>query len=266
RLIVETSGRACRGYEIRIWRTDDRDTEAAIGDVGEIGGRGASLMLGYFDDQRATEDAFNAHGWFMTGDLGWMDANGYLRVTGRKKDVIIRGGHNIHPARIEMLAMQYEAVERAAVIPVRDARLGEKVCLAVVFRDSRRADAAELLAHLDHAGLSRYEMPEYFLVLEHIPLTPRGKMRKRDLVEAIEQGRLTATPTRGQERQQASQCPRTRTGSRACAGKWNGRPIMPFCGPCRLRLKPERSSSGCPTARNSAGRPTSRAITAGSSR
>jgi len=205
KLIVETSGRACRGYEIRIWRVDDCDTEAAIGEVGEIGGRGASLMLGYFDDQRATEDSFNAHGWFMTGDLGWMDANGYLRVTGRKKDVIIRGGHNIHPARIEMLAMQHEAVERAAVIPVCDARLGEKVCLAVVFRDSRRADAAELLAHLDHAGLSRYEMPEYFLALEHIPLTPSGKVRKRDLVEAIEQGRLTPTPIRGQERQQASQ-------------------------------------------------------------
>jgi len=204
RLIVETSGRACRGYEIRIWRVDDRDTEAAIGEVGEIGGRGASLMLGYFDDQRATEDAFNAHGWFMTGDLGWMDANGYLRVTGRKKDVIIRGGHNIHPAPIEMLAMRHEAVERAAVIPVRDARLGEKVCLAVVFRDSRRAGAAELLAHLYHAGLSRYEMPEFFLALEHIPLTPSGKMRKRDLVEAIDQGRLAPTPIRWEERQQAS--------------------------------------------------------------
>ncbi|MFL6950589.1 MAG: class I adenylate-forming enzyme family protein, partial [Xanthobacteraceae bacterium] len=101
RLIVETSGRACAGYEIRIWRSDDRDVQAEVGEVGEIGGRGASLMLGYFDDQQATEDSFNAQGYFMTGDLGWMDANGYLRVTGRKKDVIIRGGHNIYPARIE---------------------------------------------------------------------------------------------------------------------------------------------------------------------
>ena len=71
------------------------------GEVGQIGGRGASLMLGYFDDQSATEDSFNADGWFMTGDLGWIDAQGYLRITGRKKDVIIRGGHNIYPARIE---------------------------------------------------------------------------------------------------------------------------------------------------------------------
>src|SRR5204863_5478185 len=68
--IVETAGRACEGYEIRIWREDDPDIEAAPGETGEIGGKGASLMLGYFDDQAATEAAFNATGWFMTGDLG----------------------------------------------------------------------------------------------------------------------------------------------------------------------------------------------------
>src|SRR2546429_321688 len=83
--------------------------EAAPGEIGEIGGKGASLMLGYFDDQQATEAAFNATGWFMTGDLGWIDAAGYLRVTGRKKEIIIRGGHNIHPARIESLALRHPA-------------------------------------------------------------------------------------------------------------------------------------------------------------
>jgi len=202
-LIVETSGRACAGYEIRIWRTDDRDVEAAIGEVGEIGGRGASLMLGYFDDQQATEDSFNAHGWFMTGDLGWMDANGYLRITGRKKDVIIRGGHNIHPARIEALAMQHDAVARAAAIPVRDARLGEKVCLAVVFHAGQRIEPGELLAYLDAIGLSKYDMPEYFLDLEHIPSTPSGKMRKRDLVDWIDQGRVSPMPIRWQGKRQA---------------------------------------------------------------
>ncbi len=91
-------------------------------------------MLGYFDDQAATEDAFNKSGWFMTGDLGTIDAQGYLRITGRSKDIIIRGGHNIHPARIEELATRHPAVQRAAAVPVKDARLGEKVCLAVVFR------------------------------------------------------------------------------------------------------------------------------------
>ena len=195
-LIVETSGRACAGYEIRIWRTDDPDAEAAEGEVGEIGGRGPSLMLGYFNDQRATEDAFNAHGWFMTGDLGWIDAAGYLRVVGRKKDVIIRGGRNIHAARIEALALRHAAVERAAAVPVRDARLGEKVCLAVQACTGTRLEAAELLAHLDACGLSRYDMPEFFLQLGELPLTPSGKIRKRDLAAWIEAGEVTPVPVR----------------------------------------------------------------------
>jgi acyl-CoA synthetase len=89
--IVETCGRACEGFEVRIWRRDNPNAEAASGEIGQIGARGASLMLGYFDDQAATEVAFNAQGWFMTGDLGWMDECGYLRVVGRQKDIIIRG-------------------------------------------------------------------------------------------------------------------------------------------------------------------------------
>ena len=195
-LVIETCGKACPGYELKIWRSDDPDVEAKTGEIGQIGGRGASLMLGYFDDQAATESAFNAHGWFMTGDLGWMDERGYLRITGRKKDVIIRGGHNIYPARIEDLAMRHPAVERVAAVPVADARLGEKVCLAVMWRAGTRIAPAEMLAHLDAMGLSKYDMPEYVLDLDHIPLTPSGKMRKRDIVEAIAQGRAVPEPVR----------------------------------------------------------------------
>jgi acyl-CoA synthetase len=195
-LIIETCGKACPGYELKIWRVDDPDVEAATGEIGQIGGRGASLMLGYFDDQAATETAFNTHGWFMTGDLGWMDERGYLRITGRKKDVIIRGGHNIFPARIEDLAMRHPAVERVAAVPVADARLGEKVCLAVMWRAGARVQASEMLAHLDTMGLSKYDMPEFFLDLDHIPLTPSGKIRKRDIVEAIAQGSAVPEPVR----------------------------------------------------------------------
>jgi acyl-CoA synthetase len=189
-LIVESSGRACPGYEIRIWRQDDPDREAPVGEIGQIGGRGASLMLGYFDDQAATEESFNAQGWFMTGDLGWVDENGYLRVTGRKKDLIIRGGHNIYPARIEALAMRHPAVARAAAFPVADARLGEKVCLAVMTAPGAEIDGAALLAHLDAAGLSKFDMPEYVLLLDEIPLTATGKILKRDLIEQVRAGRL----------------------------------------------------------------------------
>ena len=153
-------------------------------------------MLGYFDDQAATEDAFNKGGWFMTGDLGSLDENGYLRITGRSKDIIIRGGHNIHPARVEELATRHPAVQRAAAVPVKDARLGEKVCLAVVFHPGKDITPPELLSHLDAAGLSKYDMPEYFLRLDEIPLTPNGKMLKRAIVDWIKDGRVTPLPIR----------------------------------------------------------------------
>ncbi|MBV8119702.1 MAG: acyl--CoA ligase [Alphaproteobacteria bacterium] len=192
--IVETCGRACAGYEIRIWRQEDPDSEAARGEVGEIGGRGASLMLGYFDDQQATETAFNNHGWFMTGDLGWIDDAGYLRITGRKKDVIIRGGRNIHPGRIETLAMRHEAVEKVAAFPIADARLGERVCLAVVMRNQMRIDPRALIEHLKACGLSRYDLPEFFLSLSELPLTASGKLLKRELVRWVADGRVHPTP------------------------------------------------------------------------
>lgn len=196
KLIIDSSGRCCAGYEIRIFRQDDPNAEAKTGEIGQIGGRGASLMLGYFDDQAATEDSFNGDGWFMTGDLGWMDENGYLRVTGRKKDVIIRGGHNIYPARIEALALRHPAIARAAAFPVADARLGEKVCLAFTLRDSTQLAPEELLAHLDAAGLSRYDMPEYVLPTDAIPLTSSGKILKRELVAQVQQGHVHPVPVR----------------------------------------------------------------------
>jgi acyl-CoA synthetase len=194
--IIETSGKTCPGYELRIFKTDDPDTEAAPGEVGQMGGRGASLMLGYFDDQAATEDAFNASGWFMTGDLGSIDADGYLRIAGRSKDIIIRGGHNIHPAHIEELTTRHPAVQRAAAVPVKDARLGEKVCLVVAFRKGQSATPDELLTHLDAAGLSKFDMPEYFIRLDEIPLTPNGKMLKRAIVDWIKERKIVPEPIR----------------------------------------------------------------------
>jgi acyl-CoA synthetase len=194
--IVQTSGRACDGYEVKIFSTDDPTVEVANGEVGQIGGRGASLMLGYFDDQAANEESFNADGWFLTGDLGRLDKDGYLQITGRKKDLIIRGGHNIYPARIENLAMQHPAVSRAAAMPVPDNRLGEKVCLAVTLRPGHKMAPDELLAHLDRSGLSRYDMPEYYIELESIPLTASGKILKLGIAAQLQEGTLKPMPVR----------------------------------------------------------------------
>jgi acyl-CoA synthetase (AMP-forming)/AMP-acid ligase II len=188
KMIVESSGRACPGYEIRIFDREDQNRELPARKIGQIGGRGASLMLGYFDDQQATEESFNRDGWFMTGDLGWVDESGYLRITGRKKDVIIRGGHNIYPAKIEALAGTHDAIQRVVAVPVPDQRLGERVCLAVMFRDGKAATPQDILVHLDRAGLSKYDMPEFFLEVVEIPLTASGKVRKRDVIDWIADG------------------------------------------------------------------------------
>jgi acyl-CoA synthetase (AMP-forming)/AMP-acid ligase II len=198
KLIVDSCGKSCSGYEIRIFDRGDPDRALQPYEIGQIGGRGASLMLGYFDDQKATEDSFNRDGWFMTGDLGWVDENGYLRITGRKKDVIIRGGHNIYPAKIEALAATHHAIQRAAAVPVPDQRLGERVCLAVMFRPGKTAGPEEILKHLDDVGLSKYDMPEFFVEVDEIPLTASGKARKRDVVDWIAEGRAKPVAIRWQ--------------------------------------------------------------------
>jgi acyl-CoA synthetase len=197
--IVATCGRACRAYEIRLFDQENPDREAPPGEIGEIGGRGACLMLGYFDNQQATEESFNRDGWFMSGDLGRFDAKGCLEIVGRKKDLIIRGGHNIHPARIEDLTMRHKAVARCAAFPVPDQRLGEKVCLSVIFHDGAAAEPDELLGHLHQAGLSRYDMPEYFIAMTAYPLTASGKILKRELAEWARSGKIRPVPVRWTE-------------------------------------------------------------------
>ena len=197
--ICETSGRVCASYEIKIFQTENPDQAAVPGEAGQICGRGASLMLGYFDDQGSTESSFNASGWFITGDLGLIDDDNCLRVTGRKKDIIIRGGHNIFPAKIEGLTLRHASIMRAAAVPVPDERLGEKVCLAVAFRPGQALEADAVLAHLDASGLSKFDMPEYYLAMEDLPLTASGKILKRELVRAIADGEVTPQPVRFKE-------------------------------------------------------------------
>ncbi|HZT51526.1 MAG TPA: class I adenylate-forming enzyme family protein [Stellaceae bacterium] len=203
RTIVETCGRAGLGYEVRIFKAEDPDTEAAPGEVGEIGGRGGMLTLGYFGNQAATEASFNRHGWFMSGDLGRLDENGCLEILGRKKELIIRGGHNVYPARIEDLALRHPGVARVAAFAVPDRRLGEKVCLAIVPRDGAAPAPMAVLAHLRAEGLSIYDMPEYFVALDEFPLTASGKVLKRALVEWARTERIRLMPVQWSEKRGA---------------------------------------------------------------
>lgn len=197
--IVSTCGRACSGFEVRIFRQDDPDVEAGPGEVGEIGSRGALLTLGYYDNQDATEASFNASGWFMSGDLGVLDEQGCLRVIGRKKDLIIRGGHNIYPSQIEDLAHRHPGILKSAAFPMPDDRLGEKVCLAVICQPGFDLGAEDVLLHLHEAGLSKYDMPEYFIRLTEFPMTASGKILKRSLIAWMRENHLEPQPVRWKE-------------------------------------------------------------------
>jgi acyl-CoA synthetase len=192
-VIVTTCGRGGNAYEVRLFDPADPDKEVKPGEVGQIAGRGAALMLGYFGNQRATESSFNKDGWFLSGDLGVLDQSGNLRIEGRLKDLIIRGGHNIYPSHIEAAAVRHQNVARAAAFPVPDDRLGERVCIAV----SGTIEPDELLRHLHEQGLSKYDMPEFFVRLEEFPLTASGKILKRELTQLVRRGDLVPSPIRG---------------------------------------------------------------------
>ena len=189
--VIATSGVCCPGYAVRIFDANNPDVEASPGTPGLVGGKGASLMLGYFNDRKAGEDCINATGWFLTGDLGSIDENGYLTLTGRAKELIVRGGHNINPNLVEDLALRHPAIALAAAIPLVDDRLGERVCLAVMFETGQSVSAAEILEHLADKGLSRYDMPEFWLPVADIPLMPNGKMEKRQIMRLIGAGELS---------------------------------------------------------------------------
>ena len=195
-----TCGRGGCAYEVKIFDAEDPNVEVDVGETGQIGGRGAALMLGYFTNQEATAQSFNNDGWFLSGDLGSFDPDGNLRIEGRLKDLIIRGGHNIHPAHIEAYALRHPAIEKAAAFPVADDRLGERVCLAIL--GMPEADA--VLQHLADQGLSKYDMPEYFVRIDEFPLTASGKILKRELVEMVRRGELTVDPCRYRPRKESA--------------------------------------------------------------
>lgn len=189
---IETCGRGGPAYDVKIWNPENPDEEVPQGQSGNIGGRGAAMMLGYYANQAATEGTFNRHGYLLSGDLGSFDADGNLRIEGRIKDLIIRGGHNIYPSRIESVTLTHSGVEKAAAFGVPDDRLGERVCLAII----GEVDAEEMLEHLAREGLSKFDMPEWYAAVSELPLTASGKILKRELTEMVKRGELQPQPVR----------------------------------------------------------------------
>lgn len=180
---LDSDGRAIDGAEIRIVAADGR--EAACGEEGEILARGPDCCVGYLDPAR-TAESFTADGWFRTGDLGRVDRAGFLRVTGRLKDVIIRKGENISAAEVEALLATHPAVAEVAVVGLPDAAAGEIACAVVVPRRGGPPPTLESLGvHLRAQGLSTRKLPERLEVVDALPRTASGKVQKSALRERL---------------------------------------------------------------------------------
>lgn len=198
-LIAETSGRAVSGVEVRI--ADDSGAPVVVGATGEILVRGYNLMAGYLDDPDATRAAIDTHGWFHSGDVGWVDERGNLRITDRLGDIFIVGGFNVYPAEIEAVLTRHPAIAQVAVIGEPDERLGEIGCAFVVMRDAStspgESSAAEILAW-SRERLANYKAPRRILFIDTLPQNASGKVLKhelRALARASQPPRTTGAPT-----------------------------------------------------------------------
>jgi acyl-CoA synthetase len=170
--------------EIRI--VDDARRPVPAGGVGEIAARGPMSPMQYVNAPELDARYRDADGWVYTGDLGYLDPQGRLVLSGRKKDVIIRGGANISTVQIEMLATGYPDVVSAACVPVPDPELGQRVCLCLTMRDGApRPALAELTDYLRARGLEVNKLPEYLRFVRQLPLTPAGKIDKQRLAADV---------------------------------------------------------------------------------
>ena len=180
-------GKALDGVKVRVLGPDG--TEQPVGTVGEIVTQGPSVMLGYLGLPKETAEA-KPDGWLRTGDLGYVDKDGYLFLTDRKKDLIIRGGENISPREVEEALYAHAAVAEAAVLGMPDPIYGEQVVAFVVLRDQSRSQAGvveELLAHC-RLRLARFKVPAHIEVLHDMPKNAVGKIATRELRERLTPG------------------------------------------------------------------------------
>jgi acyl-CoA synthetase (AMP-forming)/AMP-acid ligase II len=178
-----TDGVAMSHVEIEV--RDDKGAPVAPGTAGELFVRGPNTCVGFFDDPERTAATFGPDGWVRSGDICTIDDGGYLTVVGRKKEIIIRGGLNIAPREIEELLVSFPEVERAAVVGLPDARLGERMCACVVLRPGADLDFETTVQRLRAAGLATYKLPERLEVLGALPSTASGKVQKHEIVEAL---------------------------------------------------------------------------------
>lgn len=179
---VGTVGRVHPHVEVKIVEPESGRT-VELGAPGELCTRGYSVMLGYWEDQERTEEAIDRARWMHTGDLATMDEEGFVKIVGRSKDMIIRGGENVYPGEIEEFLFSHPAIREAAVYGVPDPRYGEAVMASVILRDGERLSEDELRAYCKDK-IAHYKIPRHVKFVGEFPLTVTGKVQKFLMREA----------------------------------------------------------------------------------
>ncbi|EEZ4359149.1 TPA: medium-chain fatty-acid--CoA ligase [Escherichia coli] len=192
---MHTDGYAAAGVEIKV--VDDARKTLPPGCEGEEASRGPNVFMGYFDEPELTARALDEEGWYYSGDLCRMDEAGYIKITGRKKDIIVRGGENISSREVEDILLQHPKIHDACVVAMPDERLGERSCAYVVLKAPHHSlSLEEVVAFFSRKRVAKYKYPEHIVVIEKLPRTASGKIQKfllrKDIVQRLEQSCVEA--------------------------------------------------------------------------
>ncbi|HXE69003.1 MAG TPA: AMP-binding protein, partial [Hyphomicrobiaceae bacterium] len=177
--VIDTDGRALPGSEVRI--VDSARQPLPADTMGHLQARGITHFVGYL--KRPHLNGVDEHGWFDTGDLARMDGDGYIRIVGRSKDVIIRGGENIPVAEVENLIYRHPDVAECAIVAMPDPRLGERACAFIVAKPNTLVTLADVRTFLEGHGMAKQYWPERLELMSEMPRTPSGKIQKFKLRE-----------------------------------------------------------------------------------
>lgn len=174
---MHTDGYSVAGVEIKV--VDDARKTLPPGCEGEEASRGPNVFMGYFDEPELTARALDEEGWYYSGDLCRMDEAGYIKITGRKKDIIVRGGENISSREVEDILLQHPKIHDACVVAMPDERLGERSCAYVVLKAPHHSlSLEEVVAFFSRKRIAKYKYPEHIVVIEKLPRTVSGKIQK----------------------------------------------------------------------------------------
>lgn len=191
--IISTDGAAVSGVEIQV--VDESHQPVPVWIQGEEASRGPTVFVGYLKEPELTARALDDNGWYYSGDLCTMDKDGYIRITGRKKDIIIRGGENISSIELENILLQHPNVREVGVVAMPDPRLGERACAFVVLNDRDKGLTLKEVGKLfEEKGVSKFKYPERVEIVENLPRTASGKIQKyvlrQDIKTKLEQENL----------------------------------------------------------------------------